>query len=257
MYSAWAGTSRSTVSALTSSRGVLAEEAGDEILLDLRGGGDDGGEGGCGVGADSDTDLHAVAADPGDGLLVEGAQVGGGGGASGGEGHEVYRGRRIGCAGAEAVAELLGGVLLALPVHAGGLLVVDLHAVHADVALAGFGVPGDDAGEGDEGAAVLGPGGEDGEFGEVYGFTDMDDLLASGFALVDDFGEEAADLGEGGEEFEFVEEAGGCGGVEEGADAAGYVVEGGDIEGELHAGLGAELVHEDSCAGVADDVLEQ
>jgi hypothetical protein len=41
--------------------------------------------------------------------------------------------------GAEAVAQVLGGVLLALPVHAGGLAVVDLHAVHADVALAGFG----------------------------------------------------------------------------------------------------------------------
>ena len=34
------------------------------------------------------------------------------------------------------VAEVFGGVLLALPVHAGGLAVVDLHAVHADVALA-------------------------------------------------------------------------------------------------------------------------
>ena len=72
--------------------------------------------------------------------------------------------------GAEAVAEVFGGDLLALPVHAGGLAVVDLHAVHADVALAGCGVAGDDAGEGDEGAAVLRPGGEDGELSEVDPF---------------------------------------------------------------------------------------
>src|SRR5580658_6661417 len=57
---------------------------------------------------------------------------------------------------------MLGGVFLALPVHAGGLAVVDLHAVHADVALAGAGVAGDDAGEGDEAASVLRPGLEDG-----------------------------------------------------------------------------------------------
>jgi hypothetical protein len=37
---------------------------------------------------------------------------------------------------------VLGGDFLALPVHAGGLAVVDLHAVHADVALAGARVAG-------------------------------------------------------------------------------------------------------------------
>ena len=104
----------------------------------------------------------------------------GGGGASGGEGHEVYGCGGVGGGGAEAVAHVLGGDLLALPVHAGGLAVVDLHAVHADVALAGFGIAGDDAGEGDEGAAVLGPGGEDGEFGEVDVRAFEDDLLAGG-----------------------------------------------------------------------------
>ena len=49
----------------------------------------------------------------------------------------------------------------------------------------------------------------------------------------------------------------GVGGVEESADAVGYSVEGVDVEGELHAGLGAELVHEGSGAGVACDVFEQ
>ena len=65
---------------------------------------------------------------------------------------------------------MLGGVLLALPVHAGGLPVVDLHAVHADVALAGAGRPriaGDDAGEGDEGPPSCGQVVEDWEFRQV------------------------------------------------------------------------------------------
>ena len=52
---------------------------------------------------------------------------------------------------------MLGGILLALPVHAGGLAVVDLHAIHAHVALAGARIAGDDAGQGDEAAAVEGP----------------------------------------------------------------------------------------------------
>ena len=46
---------------------------------------------------------------------------------------------------------------LELPVHAGGAVVVNLDAIHADVALAGVGVFGDDAGEGDEAPAVERP----------------------------------------------------------------------------------------------------
>ena len=69
------------------------------------------------------------------------------------------------------VAVVLGGYFLALPVHAGGLAVVDLHAVHADVAPAGAGVSGVDAGQGDEAAAVVGPALEDGEGVEVEVFA--------------------------------------------------------------------------------------
>ena len=72
-------------------------------------------------------------------VVVEGSRGRCGGGAAGGLGHEVDTGCGVGrMAGAEAVAHVLGGYLLALPVHAGGLAVVDLHAVHAYVALAGF-----------------------------------------------------------------------------------------------------------------------
>jgi len=51
-------------------------------------------------------------------------------------------------------------------VHAGGAVVVNLDAIHADVALAGVGVFGHDAGERDETAAVEGPAFEDGKIEE-------------------------------------------------------------------------------------------
>ena len=176
---------------------------------------------------------------------------------AGGQGHEFDLACFVGGGGAQAVAEVLGGVLLALPVHAGGLAVVDLHAVHADVALAGFGIAGGDAGEGDEAAAVLRPGLEDGELEDVDLVAVEDDFLAGSFFGVDGLGEEAADFGEHGEELELVQDAGGDDRAEEGFDALGDVVEGVDLERETHAALGAELVHQDLRALVAGDVFEE
>ena len=50
-----------------------------------------------------------------------------------------------------------GADFLELPVHAGGALVVDLDAIHADIAFASVWIFGDDAGERDETSAVQGP----------------------------------------------------------------------------------------------------
>jgi hypothetical protein len=55
---------------------------------------------------------------------------------------------------------------LSLPVRAGGCGVVDLEAIHAQVALAGVGVAGGHAGESDEASGVLGPALQDGEVEE-------------------------------------------------------------------------------------------
>jgi hypothetical protein len=71
--------------------GLAAEEAGDEVLLDLGRRGDDGGEGGRGIGADGDGDLHAAFADLGEGGGGDGCG-GRRGGAAGGEGHDVDAG---------------------------------------------------------------------------------------------------------------------------------------------------------------------
>ena len=157
---------------------------------------------------------------------------------------------------------MFGGYLLALPMHAGGLAVVDLHAVHAYVALAGFGIAGDDAGQCDERASILRPSGEDGQFEQVnslpsVGDRAVDDLLAGGVSGGDDFGEEAADLGEFWKELELVEEAGGRLGVDQGADSFGDCIERIGFEGEFHAAFGAELVHQDFGARKACDVFEE
>ena len=56
--------------------------------------------------------------------------------------------------------------LLQLPVHAGGVVVVDLDAVHADVAFARVRVARDDAWQGDKAAAVERPAFQDGKIGQ-------------------------------------------------------------------------------------------
>ena len=92
----------------------------------------------------------------------------------GGDGREHQRGRAADEDDQrKGLVALLGNVVvkaapfLDLPVHAQGLRVVSLDAVHAEVVVAGVGVLGVDQGQGDKVAAVLGPGLEQGQAGEV------------------------------------------------------------------------------------------
>ena len=149
---------------------------------------------------------------------------------------------------------MLGGDFLALPVGAGGGGVVDLQAIHADVALAGLGVASDDAGESDEASGVLRPALQDGEVeqGEVVA---LDDFLAG--AGGNGLGEKLSGFGEEWEHFEFVEEALRGFEVHEDADAVGEFIEGVHAEGQLHAGFRAELVDEDLRAGMVLYVLKE
>ena len=149
---------------------------------------------------------------------------------------------------------MFGAYFLALPVHAGGVVVVDLHAIHADVALAGFGVAGDHAGQGDEAAGVFWPALEDGKFIEREVVAANDFLARAGG---NGLRKELSHLGEHGEHFYFVEEALRGLYVHELADAVGDFVELVDFEGEIHAAGGAELIDEDLGAGMAFDVLEE
>ncbi len=173
------------------------------------------------------------------------------------ERHQFDGSGSIGCGGPDVVAEVFGGDFLPLPVHAGGLAVVDLHAVHADVALAGARVAGNDAGQRDDAAGVAGPGLQNGELVQVDLIAGEDNFFAWGGFRRDHFREEAGDFFERGEELDLVKEGRRRGGVKECFDAGGDVVERVDVERETHAALGPELVHQDASAGIASDVFKE
>ncbi len=132
-----------------------------------------------------------------------------------------------------------------LPVHAAGVFAVELDTVHANVALAGVGVVGENEGEGDEGATVFGPAGEDGKFGEVDVVTLEDDFLAEG--VFDWFGRSVFEFEEFREGFEGFGGAVGDFWFEEGGDAFGVLFVVITREGERHAFAGA---HSIDCNGV-------
>ncbi len=157
---------------------------------------------------------------------------------------------------------MAGGDFLQLPVHAGGLGVVNLDAIHAEVAVAGVGVAGDDAGERDETAAVQRPAFLDGQIEEGgrrggcggglerrgrarpgfgaggRGVEFMDDVLAG--AGLDGFGFGMAEVERGAEEFDGFAEAGGGSGLDERAQFRGGFVQRIEAEAPGHAAVGAE-----------------
>ena len=154
---------------------------------------------------------------------------------------------------AQGLAVVFGADFLALPVHAGGALVINLHAVHADVALAGLGVAGDHARQGDEAARILGPALQDGKI-EQREIVALDDFLAG--AGGDGLGKELPHFRQHGEHFYFVEKTLRRLHIHESADAVGDLVEGIDLKRQIHAAGGAELVDQDLRSGMAFDVLE-
>ena len=123
---------------------------------------------------------------------------------------------------------MFGGNFLALPVHAGGLAVVDLHAIHADVALPcrlrkrGSRVM--THGQGDEAAAILGPALQDGKIENAEVFA-QDDFFAGRVFGGDKLGEEFSHLGEHGEHADLVEEAFGGAEIHQLANAIGDIIE--------------------------------
>ena len=156
--------------------------------------------------------------------------------------------------GAQVVAIVLSGVLLALPVHAGCSLVVDLHAIHADVALAAAQIARDDAGERDEPSGIARPALQHREIQQREAAAANDFLAGAGG---DQLGKEAAHLGEHGQHADFIEKALGRFDIHELADAAGDFVERVAVERQVHAALGAELVDEQLGGGIAFEVFKE
>jgi hypothetical protein len=132
--------------------------------------------------------------------------------------------------------------LLALPVHAGSLAIVDLHAIHADVAFAAPGIARYDTGQSDETAPIEGPALEYRKIEHIEvlpqdNFFDRSVLCGNGL------GEETAHLGEQRKHFEFIQHALRRFHLEQAPNALGYVIQILYIQSEIHAPLAAKLVH--------------
>jgi len=149
---------------------------------------------------------------------------------------------------------VFGGYFLSLPVRSSRGGIVDLEAIHSDVAFARVGVAGDDARESDEASRVLRPALQDGEVKEGK-LIALDDFFAG--AGGDGLGKKLSGFGEEWEHFEFVEEALRGFEIHEDADAVGEFVERIHAQRQLHAGFGAELVDKNLGAGVVFYVLKE
>ena len=245
----------------------LAKKTGDDVLLNLGWRGHDGGECRRRVGADSDRNLHALA-----------AQIGCGHGRHAGDRsrraraaascgrHDIDAGSRRAsrciCSRrhAQPLAEVLGRHLLPLPVHPSGLAVVDLHAVHAHISLAVAVAPawisGDDQRQCDEAATVHGPALQYGKVEHAEAIA-PDDLLTQRLACRHDFGEVLPYLGQYGQHLQLAQHAFGRLHLHERLDAACDLVQTRCLKRHLHAAAAAELVHQHARAGIALDALEE
>ncbi len=155
---------------------------------------------------------------------------------------------------AHQFAVMLGPVLLALPVHSGGAVVVNVHAISADVALAGFRIFGYDRGKRNEPSAVLRPALQNRKV-EQRKIIVLDHFLAR--AGGDFLGEELAHLGQHGQHLDFVEQALRRLHIHEELDAVGDLVQRIHVERQPHAALRAKLVDQHLGARLALDVFEQ
>ena len=157
--------------------GLAAQESCDQKLFDLGRRGHDGREGRRWIGADGHGDFKPRAFQLSERNLWRAVERSAGNAdcAASGLGHDCnaralrVEGRISGGLGriTQGFAIVLGSDLLSLPVHARGLAVVNLHAIHADVALARSRIARVHAWQGDETAAIVRPAFEDREIVEI------------------------------------------------------------------------------------------
>jgi hypothetical protein len=151
-------------------------------------------------------------------------------------------------------AVVFGALFMRLPVHPGGPLVEDLHAVHAAVALAGVRIAGEDHRESDEPAAVLRPTMKNGVVEERKAIV-AHDLLAR--ALRHCFRKKCAHLGELRQHLQLAYDALGHAHFEELDDASRDLLDGVDFERELHFPHRRERVDQDRNRGALGLLEEQ
>ncbi len=136
---------------------------------------------------------------------------------------------------------MFGAVLLRLPVHAGGALVIHLHAIDADVALPCFRIARKNQRPGDETPRILRPALQDGKFKQREIFAANDFLARAG---LHGLRKKRTEFGELRQHFDFVEQALRRLHVEKTADARRHFVNVRDFEREIHAALAAQHVDE-------------
>ena len=139
-------------------------------------------------------------------------------------------------------------VLVLVPVHARGLVVIDLHAVHADVRDLRDRIDGADHGKGDKPSAVCGPALEHGDFGKVDLIAGKHDLLAGGF--FHGLGEEGGEFGKLRQHLDLVHDPGAGAGEQVGRiddflDPLPISSRSVDLERKAHALHGAESIGQD------------
>src|ERR1039457_6224155 len=244
---------------------LLPQESGDDVLLNVGRRGDDGGKRERRFGADGYGHVHPA------GRAIAGGEHRTARRAS----HDVDRRRpkvvwqvvwqrvsdpllsRIRSSYTRVphpVAVMFRRNFLPLPVHAGSALVIDLHPVHADVALPGRRIARDHAGQRDEASAIFWPAFEDGEI-EQREIVALDHFFT--WAGGDGLGKKLAHLGKHRQHLHFVEEALRRLHIHEAADALGDFVRRFHFEREPHTAGGAKLVDEKGGTGGGPEDFRQ
>ncbi len=159
--------------------------------------------------------------------------------------------------GTQAIAQLFCGVLLALPVHAGGALVVHLHAVHARITLAGFGIARNHERQRDELAAIAGPRLQDRNRSKVHFLATGSTSLQGAPLRSITFGKERADLRQHGEHLQLVHQTGRHLWFQQRFDPTSDDIQRICLERHPHTAFAAELVHQNAGAGMTFDILKQ
>ncbi len=134
---------------------------------------------------------------------------------------------------------VLRALFMRLPVHARGALVVDLHAIHAAIALAGVGIARKHQRQGDEAAAILRPAFQHRiiEQGKAPG---ADDLLARAFGH--DLGKERSHLGQLWQHLQLADEAFGHAHFQVFRDALRHGLDRVHLQRDLHLAHAGEAV---------------
>ena len=148
---------------------------------------------------------------------------------------------------------MFGRDFLSLPVHPGRALVVDLHAVHPQVALSRSRVASGHAGQGNEASGILRPALQDREVEHREIFA-LDHLLAG--PAVHAFWEKLACLGKQGQHLQLVQKSLRGFHIHEHPNTPGNFVVRIHSHRQLHARFRAELVNQKLRTTVAFHILK-